>query len=91
MYYAPAPITTSENDVECTLKCHKIPGYKINLPITAAISEYPIKTKIRSKFSDRPTKSVTLTELVTTCYQKRQVKRCDTERPSVCSVFVATC
>lgn len=59
--YAPAPIPTSESGLQSSLECQKLSGYKIYLPIPAAISEHPIKAKIRSEISDRPTKSVTLT------------------------------
>lgn len=60
MCYAAALIPTSKNGLQYSLECQKLSGYKIDLPIPAAISEHPIKAKRRSEISDRPTKSVTL-------------------------------
>lgn len=61
MCYAAALIPTRKNGLQYSLECQKLSGYKIDLLIPAAISEHPIKAKIRSEISDRPTKSVTLT------------------------------
>lgn len=57
----PSPNPNKGKWLQSSLECQKLSGYKIDLPIPAAISEHPIKAKIRSEISDRPTKSVTLT------------------------------